>query len=219
MSNSLNLAQMADLERRAEIFAIGKKELRVACKEYGVKNYGNLTNDGMRTALLNIFAAMFPAVEAVEPAAPVEEVVEVVEVVEPVAPVRNIFGSLVTQTLGQAVPVATVQPGTRFVDGRAVGAANKTKTESRAKAERPPVVRASRKGYSIQKDRQQRNGVKRPSEGTICATLWAYFDANPETKAAQLGDISDANVWDRTTVGCQFYAWRKFNGIKGRAAK
>lgn len=217
MSNSLNLAQMADLERRAEIFAMGKKELRVACKEYGVKNYGNLTNDGMRTALLNIFAAMVPdTVEAVAH----EEVVEpVVEVVEPVAPVRNIFGSLVTQTLGQAAPVATVQPGTRFVDGRAVGGSTKTKAEPRAKAERVPVVRTSRKGYSIQKDREQRNGVKRPSEGTICATLWAYFDANPETKAAQLGDISDANVWDRTTVGCQFYAWRKFNGIKGRAAK
>ena len=50
---------------------MGKNELRVACKEFGVKNYGKMNNDGMRAALV---AATQPAVE----------VVEVLEVVVPV---------------------------------------------------------------------------------------------------------------------------------------
>lgn len=30
---------------------MGKTELRAACKHYGIKGYGNMTNDGMRAAL------------------------------------------------------------------------------------------------------------------------------------------------------------------------
>jgi len=92
----------------------------------------------------------------------------------------------------------------------------------RKRVEAAPADRAeprvSRKGYTIQKNREERNGVKRPSEGTVCGKVWAEFDKNPEIKAGELAALADANGWNRTNVSCEFYAWRKFNGIKGRRA-
>ncbi len=62
------------------------------------------------------------------------------------------------------------------------------------------------------------HGVKRPKNGTICAQIWAWCDAQngagvrPEAKVlrAALPGLDD------TTKTVQFYRWRKFNGISGR---
>lgn len=193
--------------------AMGKEELRAACREAGV-SYSKLNNDGMRAALVAHYAKADIAEEQVEAE---DEEVET-------KPTSN--GMSFAQILGVA-PMPALPAGngpvTRVVDGKRVEAKSpKTKGEPRARGDKPAapaVPRVSRKGYTIQKEREERNGVKRPSEGTVCGAVWAEFDKNPEIKAGELATIADANGWNRTNVSCEFYAWRKFMGIKGRAAK
>lgn len=193
--------------------AMGKEELRAACREAGV-SYSKLNNDGMRAAL----TAHYAALEVAE--APAEEVAAEEEVVhQPARP--NVFAQMLGLTPAP-LPVGC-GAGTRVVDGKKVDPnASKAKGESRARVEKnpaPAVPRVSRKGYTIQKEREERNGVKRPSEGTVCGNVWAEFDKNPEIKASDLAELADTNGWNRTNVSCEFYAWRKFMGIKGRSAK
>ena len=190
--------------------AMGKEALRAACREAGI-SYSKLNNDGMRAALVAHYAQPEEVVEQAE----VEEAAEA-------APSRpSLFASLLNP---QAVLASMQAQATTIVrDGKRVEAAPaKGKSEPRARTEKPAapaVPRVSRKGYTIQKEREERNGVKRPSEGTVCGAVWAEFDKNPEIKAGELADLADANGWNRTNVSCEFYAWRKFMGIKGRAAK
>jgi len=189
--------------------AMGKEELRAAMREAGI-SYSKLNNDGMRAALVAHYAKS-------------EEVAAEVESEEEVRPTSN--GMSFAQILGLSPVAAPVHSGpvTRVVDGKKVEAkAPKAKGEPRTRSDKPaaPVVpRVSRKGYTIQKEREERNGVKRPSEGTVCGNVWAEFDKNPEIKAGELQALSDENGWNRTNVSCEFYAWRKFMGIKGRVAK
>ena len=189
--------------------AMRKEALLAACREAGI-SYSKLNNDGMRAALVAHYAQS-------------EEVAEQVEAEEEeVAPTRpNLFASLLNP---QPIPEAMRSAPSYVVrDGKRVEAAPaKGKSEPRARTEKPAspaAPRVSRKGYTIQKEREERNGVKRPSEGTICGAVWAEFDKNPEIKAGELAALADANGWNRTNVSCEFYAWRKFMGIKGRAAK
>lgn len=191
--------------------AMGKEELRAACREAGV-SYSKLNNDGMRAALVAHYAK--------------SEVAEEVEAEEAAPePKRNGLGLSLAQLMGTTPMPAPSNVGnvTRVVDGKRVEPKQKSRLEQRAtrseKAAAPAVPRVSRKGYTIQKEREERNGVKRPSEGTVCGAVWAEFDKNPEIKAGELADLADARGWNRTNVSCEFYAWRKFMGIKGRAAK
>lgn len=182
--------------------AMGKEELRAACREAGI-SYGKLNNDGMRAALA---AKQAPA--EVEAEAEAE-----------IAPVGNPFGL----TFGAVSLPVNCGAVTRVVDGKKVDPnAVKVKVKGEARVHKdsaPAVPRVSRKGYTIQKEREERNGVKRPSEGTVCGNVWAEFDKNPEIKAGDLADLADTNGWNRTNVSCEFYGWRKFNGIKGRSTK
>ena len=79
------------------------------------------------------------------------------------------------------------------------------------------------KGYTIQKDRAEQNGIKHPSVGTICGDIWAALAelraATGLAVSADLPGLTTSRGWDRVTVMCQFYAWRKFNGITGRQVR
>jgi hypothetical protein len=82
-----------------------------------------------------------------------------------------------------------------------------------------PVFAKPAKERKIQANRPEAHGVKRPSEGTICAQIWAWCDevhkAGDKVTAkelrAALPDLDD------TTKTVQYYRWRKFNGIQGRS--
>ena len=76
-------------------------------------------------------------------------------------------------------------------------------------------------GLKIQKDREERNGVKRPSEGGKCAILWNLFDTMygekgmvPTPKPAK--ERSAEIGMDPTTTQVQLYRWREFMGFKGK---
>ena len=192
---------------------MGKLELRAACKEAGVKNYGKMNNDGMREALRATVA-------------PVAEVVEEVAAPAPTG-LGNAFAQMIDpKGFADKMAEAARSNGAksrRVVDGKeATTKPAPAKSEPRARVEKTPapfVPKVDRKGYTIQKEREEQNGVKRPSAGTVCGAVWAAFDANPAVKAGELAALADANGWNRTNVSCEFYAWRKFMGIKGRAAK
>lgn len=76
-------------------------------------------------------------------------------------------------------------------------------------------------GLTIEKDRPEQNGVKRPSAGGMCRAVWdACWAQQAETgevptaqwvkgKAAAMG-------WNLNNASIEYYQWRKFNGISGR---
>jgi len=87
------------------------------------------------------------------------------------------------------------------------------------KVDKPKAARAksgSSNGLKIEKDRESRNGVTRPSAGGKCRGIWDMLDGmGLEVTAAQARKAGEGK-YDRTTIMVQFYRWRKFNGIEGR---
>jgi hypothetical protein len=76
-------------------------------------------------------------------------------------------------------------------------------------------------GTKIQKDREERNGVKRPSAGTICAHIWASLDAHLATYKTtpsfkDLKVLQDQNGWQRNTAVTQYQRWKEFNDLMVR---
>lgn len=98
------------------------------------------------------------------------------------------------------------------------------KVSKKAKAVAVKKVQAAPVGLKIEKDREERNGVTRPSIGGICRSIWDACDA---MRAATLGsptvrEIKEhANLkgWNLTTTTIQFYKWREFHGIKSTRGK
>ena len=132
----------------------------------------------------------------------------------------NVLGAMFGQ-LSLPMPVLAPITSVQVIDGRRVVSKVTPHVHTRStdvviKTPAPERERVVRNGYTIEKAREEKNGVKRPSVGTTCSAIWAHFDANPTTQAKNLDGIADSNTWDRTTVHVQFYVWRKFNGIRGR---
>lgn len=87
-----------------------------------------------------------------------------------------------------------------------------------------PVAQAAPKGYKIEKDRPEQNGIKRPSAGGLCRAVWDWCDSVREATgappvAAQVREHSETVGWNVTNGMIEFYQWRKFNGITGRSKK
>lgn len=72
----------------------------------------------------------------------------------------------------------------------------------------------------IKKDREERNGVKRPSPGGFCAAVWDFCDEMNSggvlPTAADVRNQADAHNWNANNASIEYYNWRKFMGIRGR---
>lgn len=171
---------------------MGKVELRQACKEAGIKNYGKMNNDGMRAALEAHYAEAKGAEEAAPEAVVTEEVQEEAPVSAPSG-----LAAMVQQMIG----------------------ANEKKEEERSA---PTAAKRTSSGLKIEKDREERNGIKRPSVGGTCRAVWDALDAAvAEGKTPSAKDVkamAEANGWNLNNASIEFYQWRKFNGIRGRQA-
>lgn len=82
----------------------------------------------------------------------------------------------------------------------------------------PPVVATK----APRADKNARNGITRPAEGSITGKVWAAADAisvaqngTPATISAVKAHPTMAGVNDHT-VKTQYARWRAYNGIKGR---
>lgn len=62
-------------------------------------------------------------------------------------------------------------------------------------------------------EQEERDGVKRPKAGGVCAAVWAWLDANPTATLKEAKAAAPANGWNQNNVSCEFYARRKFYGI------
>lgn len=79
-------------------------------------------------------------------------------------------------------------------------------------------------GLTIEKDRPEQNGVKRPSAGGMCRAVWDACWAHQEVTgtpptAKEVKAIAETNGWNTNNASIEYYQWRKFNGITGRVAK
>ena len=104
--------------------------------------------------------------------------------------------------------------------GAAQGAANTppaTATESVPVAA-PVAVQGvttskAKKAAAPKVERVEQNGVKRPKGGGLCAAVWAWLDANPTATIKDAKAAAIDHGWNENNVACEFYAWRKFNGV------
>lgn len=77
------------------------------------------------------------------------------------------------------------------------------------------------KGLKIQKDREERNGIKRPSEGGKCAAVWNEAErVYNETKMVPTPKVlkawAEEGGYNLNNVAIELYRWRAFMGFKGR---
>lgn len=80
---------------------------------------------------------------------------------------------------------------------------------------------SSGSGLKIEKNREERNGVKRPSVGGKCRAVWDALDAmvaegNPPASKT-VKEMAVVRGWNPNNTVIEFYQWRKFNGITGRS--
>lgn len=170
--------------------SMGKEDLRAACRQAGI-SYGKLNNDGMRAALKAKYEAPVEETKTDEPAA--EAVVT------------------------EEAPVAEQKPNPLATMVQQMMGANEKKEEERTA---PAAAKRTSSGLKIEKDREEKNGVKRPSVGGMCRAVWDALDAAvAEGKTPSAKDVkalAEANGWNVNNASIEFYQWRKFNGIRGR---
>lgn len=190
-----------------QLATLNKVQLRELCRNNGI-GYNGLNNDGMRVALLTVVGDERTLTETEEREASVE-----------VQPTDLVAPELQTATEPTEVAVVVVAP-----DAEPLVLGNVQVEPAREPRVLPtlvaPVVPAPKpeKVRKIQANRPEANGVKRPSEGTICAQIWAWCDevhgAGDVVRAKELRAALPA--LDDTTKTVQYYRWRKFNNIQGR---
>ncbi|QDP52309.1 MAG: hypothetical protein Unbinned4162contig1001_9 [Prokaryotic dsDNA virus sp.] len=77
------------------------------------------------------------------------------------------------------------------------------------------------KGLKIEKDREERNGIKRPSAGGKCAAVWEkcesyYNEAGVVPTPSKLKQWAEDNGHNFNNVSIELYRWRNWMGFKGR---
>lgn len=206
----------------------GKQALRDLCRTFAIK-YGKLDNAGMRNALAARIAselAAFPSSTATGEHSDDASAVNgntCTGTDDPATAAQSdddeelfptVGGSTLSSLLGFT---GQVQPDpknvTLVVDGKRVEPGKTDAEKSEA-----GNTRHHASGYKIDPVRPERNGVKRPSTGTLCGAVWEYLDENPASTAKEMVAIAADRNWNRTNVLCELYNWRKFNGLT-RATK
>ena len=89
-------------------------------------------------------------------------------------------------------------------------AAEPVVTTSKPKKEAAPKVE--------REEREERNGVKRPRAGGLCAAVWAWLDAHPTATIKDAKAAAPEHGWNENNVACEFCAWRKSNGLSRATA-
>ncbi len=186
---------------------MNKMELRAACKEAGVKNYGTMNNEQMRAA-----------VQAVRDEAQAVRDQEYVDMYgESHCPHCGLhLGNGVGHHLQDANGEVIHHEQFEF---ECLGCGKEFGPEITVKA---PKVRKPKQadGIKIEKNRDAQNGVSRPSAGGTCRAIWDALDAmvvtgvQPSIKQAKAH--AEKEGWSLVTTSIQYYQWRKFHGIRGR---
>ena len=203
---------------------MNKSELRAACKAAGI-SYGKLNNDGMRAALEAAAAPVTPdyAVTSVNgtvfcdcPACGVSLDNGVLHCDDEAMEQHGAFatsrkdGKTMRETGDMTQEFECMGCGEQF--GEHVAPVQKA------------VDRHNGNGLKIEKNREERNGVKRPSIGGKCRAVWDALDelqseleGDEQVTAKMVKDLAADEGWNLNNASQEFYAWRKFNGVTGRS--
>jgi hypothetical protein len=196
--------------------AMNKGALRQACREAGI-SYKGLDVAGMRNAL-ELHTTPAPGNTPATVAADIEQ------------------GKVDAGVVGDAAHVAQVDAGVAAAEieenidnGVAPRTPRVLPDLTKVAPVAPPATvvtpgtRLTSKGVKIEKDRPVSNGVKMPSAGTACRQVWDYL--SEEVAAGRVPDAKSVKAhatelgWNANNASIEYYNWRKFNGISGRAPK
>lgn len=93
-----------------------------------------------------------------------------------------------------------------------------------AEPQAAPATVATGTGLKIEKVREERNGLKRPSVGGVCRAIWDFCDAHQASTgfvptAKEIKAAAEVEGWNANNASIEYYNWRKFMGIRGRQPK
>jgi hypothetical protein len=122
-------------------------------------------------------------------------------------------------------------PATDTQAANVFGATMQQLTHGAQPAPAPAPRAASRTSYTIERNRPEQNGIKRPSAGGLCRAVWDACDDLrtslnngdndgpnfPDSK--QIKALASSKGWNTNNAMIEFYQWRRFNGVTGRSAK
>lgn len=96
-------------------------------------------------------------------------------------------------------------------------------------ASNAPEAPASNRVVKIEKNREERNGVKMPSAGGRCREVWdalnnmmTHDEASGLATVPTVADIkahAERQGWNVNNASIEYYQWRKWHGITGRGKK
>ena len=183
---------------------MNKAELRAECKAVGVKGYGNMDNDTMRASISLVKDCGH------------------VNCPHCNAHLSNGYwnvDALVETHLHDGNKKEAVHVNQAADKAFWCMACDKFFGEARTPLSLTPKARKvpETTGIKIEKNREECNGIKRPSIGGVCREIWDFCDAQAKTPA--LKEVKAQAVvkgWDLVTTAIQYYQWRKFSGIVGR---
>ena len=211
---------------------MGKAELRAACKEVGVKNYGKMNNEGMRQAIrTEVLADNAQAVlTAFEEPEQVEEAVEVAqeaELTEYQQELVNHYGHFNCPhcdiTLSNGVGEhGEIVNGTRIKHDEfqfvCLACDGEFGPKIKSPKARKPVQNPT--GNKIEKNRPEQNGMKYPSSGTKTRVIWDLCDAMTKElgRPLKISELRErvAQGTNENMMKSQYSYWRKFHNITGR---
>lgn len=206
---------------------MGKVELRQACKEAGIKNYGKMNNDGMRAALEAHHAASAKQEEKVEQEAPatVSAAVDLNTLAlthDDNCPHCGIGLDNGICTFDQLIELHGPKKAHQLAQREFQCMACEGEWGALVGKYVSKPATATGKGLKIEKDREERNGIKKPSVGGQCRAVWDALDdmvaAGTQPTAKQVKALAEERGWNPNNASIEFYQWRKFNGIRGRQA-
>ena len=82
-----------------------------------------------------------------------------------------------------------------------------------------PKKQVEKTGKSVEQNRPEQNGLKRPSAGSTCAIIWDTCDriTNETGHVCTSAELFNAlQGYNECTLRTQYARWRQFNGITGR---
>ena len=82
-----------------------------------------------------------------------------------------------------------------------------------------PKQPVEKTGKTIEPNRAEQNGLKRPSAGSTCALIWTACDEITSEKGSTCTSaelFARCNGLNECTLRTQYARWRQFNGITGR---
>lgn len=217
---------------------MGKMELRNACKEAAIKGYGKMTNAQMREALqaaekIEITEAEFVAMYECLNYSKRENQLEdnysngSLEVFMDALgwgknAVAALIGSLEKKGLVESENERGDGENCVWLTEKGVNLVFDELEKGRVPADK--VEKPAEEAVKQKEERAVRNGVRLPKRGTSAGTVWSICDAIladtaiQPTVAAVREEAVAAGI-NKKNAEIEFYTWRKFNGIKGRASK